>query len=98
MFQWAINMQRFEVKKKNLSFLWCETAEVHAVWFLVFTLSPPEVSPVSVHFAGQPMFCAEVVLKFLKPVRLPPLCHPSYVWGLRNILKGEISLQVSPGL
>ena len=47
-------------------------AEVQPVWFLFAMLSSLEVSLMSVHFSGQQIFCAEAILKLLKPLRLQP--------------------------
>lgn len=60
-------------KLNNLSSLWCTTAEVYAVWVLFFMLNSLRVSPTSVHLSGQPIVCAEAILKLLKRPRFPPL-------------------------
>ena len=66
--------------------------------FLFFVLSSLGVSPVSVHFAGQPVFWAEAVLKLLRSLRHPPSATQAVCGGWGNAWKGIISLQVSPGL
>lgn len=55
---------------KNVSSLWCATTVVYTIWFLFLMLGSLEVSSVFAPFSGQPRFCAEAILKLLKPLRV----------------------------